>query len=155
MLELLWDVFLDGLLDALKALPFLFGAYLLMEFLEHRAGDKLTDTLSRLGPWGPVGGAVLGCVPQCGFSVAAANFYAGRLITPGTLIAVFLATSDEAVPILLSQPGALPDLGKPGRCSAWRRTCGSSASSPPGRRSPLRTCAGTAAARSTGCSAQL
>ena len=102
MLELLWDVFLDGLLDALKALPFLFGAYLLMEFLEHRAGDKLTDTLSRLGPWGPVGGAVLGCVPQCGFSVAAANFYAGRLITPGTLIAVFLATSDEAVPILLS-----------------------------------------------------
>lgn len=112
MLELLWDVFLDGLLDALKALPFLFGAYLLMEFLEHRAGDKLTDTLSRLGPWGPVGGAVLGCVPQCGFSVAAANFYAGRLITPGTLIAVFLATSDEAVPILLSQPGALPDLGK-------------------------------------------
>lgn len=112
MPELLWDVFLDGLLDALKALPFLFGAYLLMEFLEHRAGDKLTDTLSRLGPWGAVGGAVLGCVPQCGFSVAAANFYAGRLITPGTLIAVFLATSDEAVPILLSQPGALPDLGK-------------------------------------------
>ena len=53
MLELLWDVFLDGLLDALKALPFLFGAYLLMEFLEHRAGDKLTDTLSRLGPWLP------------------------------------------------------------------------------------------------------
>lgn len=53
MLELLWDVFLDGLLDALKALPFLFGAYLLMEFLEHRAGDKLTDTLSRL--WGPGG----------------------------------------------------------------------------------------------------
>lgn len=110
MLELLWDVLLDGLLDAFKALPFLFGAYLLMEFLEHRAGDKLTGALARLGPWGPVGGAVLGCVPQCGFSVAAANFYAGRLITPGALIAVFLATSDEAVPILLSQPGALPDL---------------------------------------------
>lgn len=98
MLELLWDVFLDGLLDALKALPFLFGAYLLMEFLEHRAGDKLTDTLSRLGPWGPVGGAVLGCVPQCGFSVAAANFYAGRLITPGTLIAVFWPPATRRCP---------------------------------------------------------
>lgn len=106
------DLLLDALLDTLKTLPFLFGAYLLMEYLEHRAGDKLTAALSRLGPWGPLGGALLGCVPQCGFSVAAANFYAGRLITPGTLLAVFLATSDEAVPILLAQPGALPDLGK-------------------------------------------
>ena len=106
------DLLLDALLDTLKTLPFLFGAYLLMEYLEHRAGDKLTAALSRLGPWGPLGGALLGCVPQCGFSVAAANFYAGRLITPGTLLAVFLATSDEAVPSLLAQPGALPDLGK-------------------------------------------
>ncbi len=103
-------VLLDALLDALKALPFLFGAYLLIEFLEHRASGRLTAVLSKLGPWGPVGGAVLGCVPQCGFSVAAANFYAGRLISPGTLLAVFLATSDEAVPILLSQPQALPNL---------------------------------------------
>ena len=78
------DLLLDALLDTLKTLPFLFGAYLLMEYLEHRAGDKLTAALSRLGPWGPLGGALLGCVPQCGFSVAAANFYAGRLITPRT-----------------------------------------------------------------------
>jgi hypothetical protein len=104
------DIVLDALLDTLKTLPFLFGAYLLIEFLEHRASEKLTGALQKLGPFGPLGGALLGLVPQCGFSVAAANFFAGRLITPGTLIAVFLATSDEALPILISQPGALPDL---------------------------------------------
>lgn len=106
------DIILDAVLDALKTLPFLFGAYLLIEFLEHRASGKLTDALSHLGPFGPLGGALLGCVPQCGFSVAAANFYAGRLITPGTLLAVFLATSDEALLILLSRPQALGDLGR-------------------------------------------
>lgn len=106
------EIILDALLDSLKSLPFLFGAYLLIEFLEHHASQRLTNALSKLGPLGPVGGALLGCVPQCGFSVAAANFYAGRLISPGTLLAVFLATSDEAVPILLSRPGALPDLGR-------------------------------------------
>lgn len=106
------DILLDAVLDTLKTLPFLFGAYLLIEFLEHRAADKLTGALSRMGALGPIGGAVLGCVPQCGFSVAAANFYAGRLITPGTLLAVFLATSDEALPILLSRPQAMPDLIK-------------------------------------------
>lgn len=104
------DVLLDAVLDALKALPFLFGAYLLIEYLEGRAGSRLTQAL--MGPWGPLGGAVLGCVPQCGFSVAAANFYAGRLISPGTLLAVFLATSDEALPILLSRREALPVLGR-------------------------------------------
>lgn len=106
------EVLKDGVLDALKALPFLFGAYLLIEFLEHRASGKLAAALSRIGPLGPLGGAVLGCVPQCGFSVAAANFYTGRLISPGTLLAVFLATSDEALPMMLSRPQALPDLGR-------------------------------------------
>lgn len=99
-----WEIILDGVLDALKALPFLFGAYLLIEFLEHKAGDKLSGTLQKMGRFGPVGGAVLGCVPQCGFSVAASNLYAGRLVTAGTLIAVFLSTSDQAVPILLTHP---------------------------------------------------
>lgn len=106
------ELILDAILDSLKTLPFLFGAYLLIEFLEHRAGDRLVQTLAKLGPLGPIGGAVLGCVPQCGFSVAAANFYAGRLITPGTLIAVFLATSDEAIPILLSRPETVGSLTK-------------------------------------------
>ncbi|MFR2344961.1 MAG: arsenic efflux protein, partial [Acutalibacteraceae bacterium] len=93
------DVLLDALIDSLKMLPFLFAAYFLIEYLEHKASEKMTRSLQSLGPWGPVGGAVLGIVPQCGFSVAAANFYAGRLISLGTLLAVFIATSDEAIPI--------------------------------------------------------
>lgn len=105
------DILFDAIIDSLKTLPFLFGAYLLIEFLEHKASGPMAGMLSRLGPLGPLGGAALGCVPQCGFSVAAANFYAGRLITPGTLLAVFLATSDEALPILLSRPDAAGVLG--------------------------------------------
>ncbi len=107
--ETMLETAIDALLDALKTLPFLLGAYLLMEFLEHRQAGKGPRLLQQLGP---LGGAVLGCVPQCGFSVAAANLYAARYITPGTLLAVFLATSDEAVLILLSQPGALGEIAK-------------------------------------------
>lgn len=101
------DVFLDALLDSAKMLPFLFLAFLLMEFLEHKAGDKLVNFLRKTGG-GRAGsaavGALIGCVPQCGFSVAASNLYAGRVISAGTLIAVFLSTSDEAVPVLLAHP---------------------------------------------------
>ena len=103
-MQLFLDVLLDTLLDTLKMLPFLFGVYLLIEYLEHKASDRLPNALRKMGAFGPLGGAALGCLPQCGFSVAASNLYSGRLISLGTLIAVFVATSDEAVPILLASP---------------------------------------------------
>jgi hypothetical protein len=102
------EILLESFLDTLKMLPFLFGAYLLIEWIAHRAEDAFKDRLRRFGMFGSVGGTALGLVPQCGFSVAAANFYADRIITPGTLLAVFIATSDEAVPVLLAKQGTLP-----------------------------------------------
>ena len=88
--------------DTLKVLPFLFLTYLLMEFLEHHAGGATERMLRRAGRVGPLFGGLLGLLPQCGFSAAAAGLYTGRVISAGTLIAVFLATSDEMLPILLS-----------------------------------------------------
>ncbi|MGN0520755.1 MAG: putative manganese transporter [Candidatus Fimenecus sp.] len=105
-------IFLDTLLDALKMLPFLFAAFCLIELLEHRAGEKLSRFFARSGKAGPLVGAVLGCVPQCGFSVLSANLYAGGVITLGTLCAVFLSTSDEAVLLLAATPSAAPDILK-------------------------------------------
>lgn len=98
------DILLDTVLDALKMLPFLFGAYLLIEYIEQRAFHQFESILSKWGRFGPVAGALLGCFPQCGFSVASANLYSKKIITTGTLIAVFLSTSDEAIPVLLMNP---------------------------------------------------
>ena len=97
------DVLLDTLLDTLKLLPFLFLTYLAMECLEHRLGEKTERALQKAGRFGPLLGGLLGVVPQCGFSAAASNFYAGRVITMGTLLAVYLSTSDEMLPIMLSK----------------------------------------------------
>lgn len=89
--------------DTIKLLPFLFLTYLAMELLEHYTGNKLNKKIQNAGMLGPLWGALLGVVPQCGFSAAAASFYSGRVIGVGTLIAVFLSTSDEMLPILLSE----------------------------------------------------
>ncbi len=106
------EIFLDTLTDALKMLPFLFAAFCLIELLEHHAGEKLSRFFARAGKAGPAVGAVLGCVPQCGFSVLSANLYAGGVITLGTLCAVFLSTSDEAILLLAATPSAAPDILK-------------------------------------------
>ena len=100
---LFWkDVALDTGVDALKIFPFLLVTYILMEYLEHHTGEKTIKWLEQAGPFGPVLGAVLGVIPQCGFSAAASNLYAARVISTGSLIAVYLSTSDEMLPLLIS-----------------------------------------------------
>lgn len=102
------DVITDTLLDGLKLLPFLFLTYLVMEYIESRAGKKTEAMIRKSGKFGPLIGGALGIVPQCGFSAAASNLYAGRVITLGTLIAIFLSTSDEMLPILISETVEVP-----------------------------------------------
>ena len=96
------DIFLDSILDSVKLLPFLFLTYLLMEFLEHRAGSAASDRIRTAGKLGPLWGGLLGVIPQCGFSAAASSLFAGKIITIGTLLAVYLSTSDEMLPIMIS-----------------------------------------------------
>lgn len=90
------------LLDSIKIVPFLFITYLFMEWLEHKSGKKAQALVEKSGHFGPIIGSLLGAIPQCGFSAAASNLYAGRVITLGTLIAIFLSTSDEMLPIMIS-----------------------------------------------------
>ncbi|MCM1027684.1 MAG: arsenic efflux protein [Roseburia sp.] len=97
------EVILDTLRDVERLLPFLFATYLVMEWLEHKTGEKTEALIKRAGRFGPVIGGALGIVPQCGFSAAASNLYAGRVITLGTLLAVYLSTSDEMLPVFLSE----------------------------------------------------
>lgn len=97
------EIIEDTLIDALKLLPFLFITYLIMEYIEHKMGHKTKSAIKKSGKWGPIIGSILGVFPQCGFSVSATNLYAGRVITLGTLIAVYLSTSDEMLPIFISE----------------------------------------------------
>ena len=99
MTEILWD----AALDCVKILPFLFLSYLAVEYTEHRMSQKTKNWIYRAGKAGPVLGGLIGIIPQCGFSAAAAGLFAGGIVTPGTLIAVFLSTSDEMLPIMLSE----------------------------------------------------
>ena len=96
------DVIIDTLIDALKLLPFLFVAFLIIEAIEHKLSKKSKKVITKAGKVGPLLGSLLGAIPQCGFSVMATNLYVTRIVTLGTLISVYLSTSDEMLPVLLS-----------------------------------------------------
>ena len=102
-MDLLIDILLDAGKDTLSLVPFLLVTYLALETLENVAGDRVNGAIKRAGAAGPVVGSLLGMVPQCGFSAMAATLYAGRVVTLGTLVAVFLSTSDEMLPLLLAE----------------------------------------------------
>ncbi len=97
------DIILDTLLDTIKLIPFLFVTFLILEYVEHKFSKKNKDKISKAGKFGPILGSLLGAFPQCGFSVMATNLYMARIITIGTLISVYLSTSDEMLPILISE----------------------------------------------------
>ena len=97
------DVLLDTLLDVLKLIPFLFFAFLIIELIEHKFSKKTTDVIKKSGKFGPFFGSLLGLLPQCGFSVLATNLYITRILSLGTLVAIYLSTSDEMLPILISE----------------------------------------------------
>ncbi len=97
------NILIETIVDNLKLFPFLFAAYLLLEYLEHKASEKTLKLVQKSKKSGPFVGALCGIIPQCGFSAAVANFYAARIVTLGTLIAVFLSTSDEMLPVMFAQ----------------------------------------------------
>lgn len=97
------EIIIDAILDTIKIVPFLFAAFLIMEFIEHKFNKKGKEKIKKAGKLGPLFGSLLGAVPQCGFSAMATNLYATRIISVGTLIAIYLSTSDEMLPILISE----------------------------------------------------
>lgn len=106
------DIIVDTLLDGLKILPFLLVAFFIIELLEHKFHDKSKKIIKQSGRFGPLLGGVLGCFPQCGFSVLATNLYVTRIITLGTLISIYLSTSDEMLPILIAHGSSLGEIIK-------------------------------------------
>lgn len=111
MLHILEHALIHSLEDSIKVLPFLFITYLLMEYVEHKTNNTLIHMLKR-PTGGPIIGGIVGMIPQCGMSAMASNFYAGRMITVGTLAAVFLSTSDEMLPIMLSHSVGIETISK-------------------------------------------
>ena len=111
-MDIVADILLDALRDTLALVPFLLATYLVLELLEHAAGERVDAAVRRAGAAGPVVGAVLGVVPQCGFSAMGATLYAGRVVTLGTLVAVLLSTSDELLPIFLAEGADLGELAR-------------------------------------------
>ena len=104
------EIILDTIFDCLKILPFLFIAFLIIEFFEHKLSHKTEITIKKAGKFGPLIGSILGALPQCGFSVLATNLYITRIISLGTLIAIYLYTSDEMLPILIAEKAPLNNI---------------------------------------------
>ena len=109
--EIMWEACLDALIDSLKALPILLIAYILIEFMEHKGEVKFEKIVASSKKYGPLWGAGLGVIPQCGFSAVMADLFSRKILTIGTLFAVFVATSDEAFAILISQPEYIASVG--------------------------------------------
>jgi hypothetical protein len=103
-LKIMTEIILDAFWDSIRMIPLLLIVYILIELFEYKFGDKIRQSVQKAGRLGPAIGALVGSLPQCGFSVIGAALYTQRLVTTGTLMAVFLSTSDEALPIILSQP---------------------------------------------------
>lgn len=101
------DIIIDTLIDTLKLVPFLFIAFLILELFEHKFSKKTIKVVEKSGKYGPILGGLLGAIPQCGFSVIATNLYVSRIITLGTLISIYLSTSDEMIPVLISQDASI------------------------------------------------
>lgn len=99
----MYDVIFDAVIDTIKLVPFLFITFILLELIEHKLSKKNEKVLAKYKKVGPVLGGVLGGFPQCGFSAMAANLFSGRVITMGTLVAIFLSTSDEMLPIMIGE----------------------------------------------------
>ena len=97
------EILLDAIIDSIKILPFLFITYVIMEYIEHKMSEKSKETVKKAGKWGPLLGGCVGIIPQCGFSASATNLYSARVISLGTLIAVYLSTSDEMIPVFISE----------------------------------------------------
>ena len=97
------EIIFEAVLDGIKLVPFLFVAFLIIELFEHKFSKNQLKLVEKSGRFGPVIGSLLGMFPQCGFSVLATNLYITRIISLGTLIAIYLSTSDEMLPILLSE----------------------------------------------------
>ena len=104
------DCLLDGLIDTIKLLPYLFITFLILEYIEHKMSKKSEKILEKGNKFGPILGGILGALPQCGFSTMASQLYSNRVITIGTLIAIFLSTSDEMLPIMISEKANISSL---------------------------------------------
>lgn len=106
------DIILDTVIDFVKLIPFLFVTYLVMEWIEHKSHDESQNLIKKSGAFGPAVGSLLGVIPQCGFSAAGSTLYAGRVISMGTLIAIYMSTSDEMLPVMISGAAPIADIAK-------------------------------------------